>query len=58
MMFDLILLFSIAFAGGIVAVISILVILGRKVTEPNKKLQQKIENLEEEVRKLKSEKRD
>ncbi|MCM3412679.1 hypothetical protein [Metabacillus litoralis] len=55
-MFDITFLFIMAFAGGIIAIIGILVILGRRITEPKKELQQKVENLEEEVRKLKNEK--
>jgi len=56
LMFDITFLFIMAFAGGIVAIIGILAIFGRRITEPKKELQQKVENLEEEVRKLKNEK--
>lgn len=52
-MFDIAFLLFMAFAGGVVAIIGIFIILGRKVTEPQKELQQKIKNLEEEVQKLK-----
>jgi len=55
-MFDITFLFIMAFAGGIVAIFGIFTILGRKIAEPKKKLQQKVENLEDEVRKLKNEK--
>lgn len=55
-MFDIALLFIMALAGGIVAIIGIFVILGQKISEPKRELQQKIDNLEEEVRKLKNNK--
>lgn len=55
-MFDITFLIIMAIAGGIVAIIGILSILGRKITEPKKELQQKVKNLEEEIRKLKNEK--
>ncbi|MDQ0232612.1 hypothetical protein [Metabacillus malikii] len=55
-MFDITFLFIMAFAGGTIAIIGISVILGRRITEPKKELQQKVKNLEEEVRKLKNEK--
>ena len=53
-MFDIALLFIMAFAGGIVPIIGFFVILGRRISEPRKELQQKIDNLEEKVRKLKN----
>lgn len=55
-MFDIALLFIIALVGGIVAIIGTFVLLGQRITAPKKELQQKIENLEEEVRKLKNQK--
>ncbi|MBM7602599.1 putative membrane protein [Metabacillus crassostreae] len=55
-MFDITFLLIMAFAGGTIAFISILVILGRRITEPKKEIQQKVKNLEEEVQKLKNEK--
>lgn len=55
-MFDVALLFIIAFAGGIIAIIGFFVILGRMISEPKKVLQQRIDKLEEEVWKLKNEK--
>ena len=55
-MFDIVFLLIIAFAGGIVALIGFLVILGRRISEPKKELLQKIDNLEEEVRKLQNHK--
>ncbi|MGE6614063.1 hypothetical protein ACQKFG_26855 [Peribacillus sp. NPDC076916] len=55
-MFDVALLFIIAFAGGIIAIIGFFVILTRRISEPKKVLQQRIGNLEEEVCKLKNQK--
>lgn len=54
-MFDIALLLFMAFAGGIVAVIGIFFILARRILSPQKELQQKVESLEKEVRKLKNE---
>ncbi|WP_176474873.1 hypothetical protein [Peribacillus simplex] len=55
-MFDVAMLFIIAIAGGIIAIIGFFVILGRRISEPKKALQQRIDNLEEEVWKLKNQK--
>ncbi|WP_179891172.1 hypothetical protein [Bacillus sp. AFS017274] len=55
-MFDVALLFIIAFAGGIIAIIGFFVILGRRISEPKKALQQRIDKLEEEVQILKNHK--
>ncbi len=45
-----------ALAGGIVTVIGLFVIGGQHITEPKKELQQKIQNLEEEIHILKNQK--
>lgn len=55
-MFDIGLLFFMAFAGGIVAIIGFFFIVSQRITEPRKELQRKIEHLEEEVRELKNRK--
>jgi hypothetical protein len=48
-MYDLFLLFGIAIGGGIIALLGLLAILGKKITEPRKELIKKIETLEHEV---------
>lgn len=55
-MFDLMLLFSIAFAGGMIALIGFVILIGRKIFEPKREMQQKIDMLEKEVRSLKEKK--
>jgi hypothetical protein len=55
-MFDIALILFIASAGGVIAITGFLVILGRRILEPKKELQQKIDKLEEEVQKLKNHK--
>ena len=50
---DLVIFGVVAVGGGIVALIGFLVIIGRKITGPNKELQQKVESLENEVKSLK-----
>ncbi|MDW7616583.1 hypothetical protein SC499_18040 [Peribacillus simplex] len=45
-MFDVALLFIIAFAGGIITIIGFFVILGRRISEPKKALQLRIDNLD------------
>lgn len=55
-MFDIALILFIASAGGVIAITGFLVILGRRILEPKKELQQKIEKLEEEVQILKNHK--
>ncbi|WP_176222280.1 hypothetical protein [Tuberibacillus sp. Marseille-P3662] len=53
-MFDIWLLFLMAFAGGLIALISFITILGRKIAEPKDELQKKVQGLEEEVERLKN----
>ncbi|MFJ7746762.1 hypothetical protein [Peribacillus sp. NPDC097295] len=53
-MFDIVLILFIASLGGVIAITGFLVILGRRILEPKKELQQKIEKLEEEVQILKN----
>jgi hypothetical protein len=55
-MFDIALILIIASAGGVIAITGFLVILGRRILEPKKELQQKIDKLEEEVQILKNHK--
>lgn len=55
-MFDIALLFIMALAGGIVAVIGFIIILGQRISKPKRELQQKIDKLEEEIQELKSQK--
>ncbi|WP_411739052.1 hypothetical protein [Peribacillus sp. S4] len=55
-MFDIALILFIASAGGVIAIIGFLVILVRRILEPKKELQQKIDKLEEEVQILKNHK--
>ncbi|MCP1155511.1 hypothetical protein NKS27_24410 [Peribacillus frigoritolerans] len=55
-MFDITLILFMAFAGGIIAITGFSVILGGRVLEPKKALQQRIANLEEDVWKLKNKK--
>ncbi|TGB03621.1 hypothetical protein [Halobacillus salinus] len=50
---DLVIFGVVAFGGGVVALIGFLVIIGRRINEPNKELQQKFESLENEVKSLK-----
>ncbi|SFG14522.1 hypothetical protein SAMN05216353_1252 [Halobacillus alkaliphilus] len=50
---DLVIFGVVAVVGGVVALLGFLIILGRKVTEPNKELQQKVESLEDEMKRLK-----
>lgn len=52
-MTELFLFFLIAGIGGIIILIGSVVLIGRKVNEPNSSLQQKIDNLEKEVETLK-----
>ncbi|WP_176791338.1 hypothetical protein [Thalassobacillus cyri] len=44
--------FFVAIGGGIVALISFILILGQKITAPNKELQQKVYELENKVKQL------
>ena len=53
---DIALLFMIAFAGGIIAISGFVVMLGRRISEPKREWQDKIDQLEEEIRKLKQQK--
>lgn len=53
-MFDIALILIIASAGGIIAITGFFVILARKIVEPKRVLQKKIEKLEDEVRILKN----
>ncbi|MGM0877388.1 MAG: hypothetical protein ACQEWV_22305 [Bacillota bacterium] len=53
-MFEISQLLIMAFAGGIIAIIGFVVILGRRVSEPKRELKQRIDSLEEEVKKLKN----
>ena len=55
-MFDIALILIIATAGGVIAIIGFLVIVSRRILEPKKELQQRIDQLEEEVRMLKNNK--
>ncbi|MFJ8070689.1 hypothetical protein ACIQZD_17295, partial [Peribacillus sp. NPDC096447] len=55
-MFDITLILFIASAGIVIAITGFFVILGRRILEPKKKLQQKIDKLEEEVQILKNHK--
>ena len=55
-MFDIALILIIASVGGVIAITGFLVILGRRILEPKKELQQKIDKLEEEVKILKNHK--
>jgi hypothetical protein len=55
-MYDLFLLFGIAIGGGIIALLGLLAILEKKITEPRKELIKKIETLEHEVYTLKMKK--
>ncbi|WP_179295457.1 hypothetical protein [Bacillus sp. FJAT-45350] len=55
-MFDIILFFIIAFAGGIIALVGFITIIGRRISEPKRELQQKVDKLENEVRQLKNKK--
>lgn len=51
-MLDVLLLFFVAFAGGIVAIAGSFTILSRKISEPRKELQRKVDELEKEIQKL------
>lgn len=51
---DFIILFGGAFIGGIVVLIGTFMMISRRISGPNKELQQKVDNLEMEVEKLKS----
>lgn len=51
-MFDLILLLIIAILGGVVSLIGFIVLVGRKLTQPKEELRQRMDRLEQEVRKL------
>ena len=51
-MLDVLLLFFVAFAGGIVAIAGFFTILSRKISEPRKELQQKVEKLEKEIQEM------
>ncbi|GGF14383.1 hypothetical protein GCM10010954_11280 [Halobacillus andaensis] len=51
---DLFILFGVWIAGTLIAVISIFMIIGNRVTEPRKDLERKVHRLENEVRVLKS----
>lgn len=53
MFLDFIILLGVAIAGGIVTVIGSIFLMGKKILEPNKALQQKINNLESEIENLK-----
>ncbi len=55
-MFDIALILFIASAGVVIAITGFFVILGRRILEPKKELQQKIDKLEEEVQILKNHK--
>ncbi|MCY9002823.1 hypothetical protein [Peribacillus frigoritolerans] len=55
-MFDIALILIIASAGGVIAITGFLVILGRRILEPKKELQQKIDKLEEKIQILKNHK--
>ncbi|MEC0272299.1 hypothetical protein [Peribacillus frigoritolerans] len=55
-MFDISLILFIASAGVVIAITGFFVILGRRILEPKKKLQQKIDKLEKEVQILKNHK--
>lgn len=55
-MYDFVLLFIIAIAGGIVSLIGFVVIVGKRMMQPREELKQKIDNLEAEIRKLKANK--
>jgi len=50
---DILFILIIAFARVIIAITGFIFILGRRIFEPKKELQQRIVNLEEEVWKLK-----
>lgn len=54
--FDIALILIIASAGGVIAITGFLVILGRRILEPKKELQQKVDKLEKEVQILKNHK--
>ncbi|MYL36908.1 hypothetical protein [Halobacillus litoralis] len=49
---DLMIFGVVAFVGGLAALIGFLIIIGRRITEPNKDLEQKVERLESEVKRL------
>ncbi|MGG0414201.1 hypothetical protein [Peribacillus simplex] len=53
---DILFILIIAFAGVIIAIIGFIFILGRRILKPKKALQQRIDNLEEEVWKIKNQK--
>jgi hypothetical protein len=55
-MYDLFLLFGVAISGGVIAILGLLAIIGKKITEPRKELIMKIETLEREVNTLKMKK--
>ncbi|WP_258832069.1 hypothetical protein [Peribacillus frigoritolerans] len=52
-MFGIAFILILASAGGVIAITGFLVILARRILEPKKVLQQKIDKLEEEVQILK-----
>ncbi|HEY4553920.1 MAG TPA: hypothetical protein VIG80_12045 [Bacillaceae bacterium] len=49
-MFDMMLLFAVGFAGGLIALISFASIVGKRMSEPNGDLLKKVEKLEKETR--------
>lgn len=53
-MLDFIVLFGGAFIGGVIVLAGSVMILGRRISGPRKELQQKVENLEMEIEKLKN----
>lgn len=51
---DFIILFGGAFIGGIVVLIGTFMMISRRISGPNKEIQQKVDDLEREIEKLKS----
>jgi chaperonin cofactor prefoldin len=55
-LFDIGLLFFMAFAGGIVAIVGFFFIVSQRMSEPRKELEQRVEHLEDEIKELKNRK--
>ena len=53
-MVEFIILIGVFIIGGVAALLGFLIILGRKVTQPDHQVQQKIERLEREIKDLKN----
>ncbi len=55
-MYDVMLIFIVAFIGGIVSIISFIIIFSQRISQPKRELEQKVYKLENEIQELKNKK--